>query len=139
MLILDTNVISEILRPSPETKIIAWLGARPRSTLFTTTITRAELLYGVHLLPDGRRKHALLTAVLHIFDTDLYGQVLGFDPHAADLYAQIAATRRQMGRPISQFDAMIAAVTRSIGARLVTRNNKDFDHCGIETVNPWKD
>jgi len=138
MFILDTNVISEILRPSPEAKVLAWFTAKPRTLLFTTTMTRAELLYGAHILPDGRRKQALLAAVLHIFDADLYGQVLGFDPHAADLYAQIAANRKQMGHPISQFDAMIAAVARTIGACLVTRNSKDFEHCGIETINPWK-
>jgi len=138
MLLLDTNVVSEILRPSPDAGVMAWLAAKPRASLYTTTMTRAELLYGAHILPDGKRKYALLAAIAEIFNTDFYGQVLGFDPHAADIYALIAATRKQMGRPISQFDAMIAAVTRSTGARLVTRNSKDFEHCGIETINPWK-
>ncbi len=138
MIILDTNVISEILRPTPDEGVVAWLGAHPRTALFTTTITYGELLYGVRLLPVGQRRDALLTAVQAIFESDLVGQVLSFDGEAADAYAHIAAERRGAGKPISQFDAMIAGVARSRGASVATRNVKDFEHCGVNVIDPWR-
>lgn len=137
MIVVDINVLSEILRPLPDARPIAWLSAQPRSALFTTTVTRGELLYRAHLLPEGQRKGLLLEAVRGIFASDLGGQVLSFDSDAADAYAEIAAGRRASGRPISQFDAMIAAIARSRGASLATRNVKDFGGCGIEVIDPW--
>ncbi|MFT0849614.1 type II toxin-antitoxin system VapC family toxin [Achromobacter sp. F4_2707] len=137
MIILDTNVLSEILRPVPDEHVISWLAAQPRTTLFTTTVTRAELLYGAQLLPEGPRKTALLAAIRQIFTHDLSGQVLGFDNEAADHYAELAAERKNSGKPISQFDAMIAAITQSRGARLATRNVKDFVDCRLEIIDPW--
>ncbi len=139
MIILDTNVLSETLRPAPDAKVLAWLEGRPRISLFTTAITRAELLYRVRLLPESQRKTRLLDAVFRIFDVDMEGQVLGFDGEAADAYSEIAAARKAAGIPISQFDAMIAAITRSRGARLATRNVKDFVGCDIELIDPWAD
>lgn len=138
MIILDTNILSEALRPVPDRHAMAWLARQPRATLFTTTITRGELLYGAQLLPEGRRKQALRAAVQAILDIDMAGRVLGFDEDAADTYAQIAADRRQSGRPISQFDAMIAAIARSQGARLATRNVKDFAGCQVTLIDPWR-
>lgn len=137
MIVLDTNVLSEILRPAPDDRPLSWFAAQPRSVLFTTTVTRAELLYGAQLLPDGQRKVALLAAIQKIFSVDMAGQVLGFDNDAADHYAELAALRKKCGKPISQFDAMIAAITKSRGARLATRNVKDFVDCGIEIIDPW--
>lgn len=137
MIILDTNVLSEILRPTPDEHVISWLAVQPRATLFTTTVTRAELLYGAQSLPNGQRKVVLLAAIRQIFTHDLSGQVLGFDNEAADLYAELAAERKNAGKPISQFDAMIAAITKSRGARLATRNVKDFVDCGLEIIDPW--
>jgi predicted nucleic acid-binding protein len=137
-MILDTNILSEILRPAPDVRVTGWLDAQSRSALFTTTITRGELLYGVRLLPDGRRKTALQEAVLAIFATDLAGQILGFDSDAADAYAEIAVTRKTAGKPISQFDAMIAAIAQSRGASLVTRNTRDFADIDLQIINPWK-
>lgn len=137
MIVLDTNVLSETLRPVPDERALAWLGEQPRAALFTTTVTRGELLYGAHLLDDGHRKTSLLKAIRDIFAVDLVGQVLMFDNDAADAYAEIAALRRAMGKQISQFDAMIAAITRSRGATLATRNVKDFADCGIQVINPW--
>ncbi|MCV2219353.1 type II toxin-antitoxin system VapC family toxin [Thauera sp. Sel9] len=137
MIVLDTNVLSEILRPAPAARPMAWLGAQPRSALFTTTVTRGELLYGVKLLPDGQRKVRLQAAVMDIFAIDLLGQVLSFDTDAADAYADIAASRKAAGKPISQFDAMIAAIAKSRGASVATRNVKDFSDCGIELIDPW--
>lgn len=138
MIILDTNVLSEALRPDPDRRAMEWLASQPRSSLLTTAITRGELLYGVLLLPQGRRKHGLLAAVQAILDIDMAGRVLEFDNGAADADAQIAAARRQSGRPISQFDAMIAAIARSRGASLATRNVRDFADCGVTVIDPWQ-
>lgn len=137
MIVLDTNVLSEALRPVPEPSILDWLADQPRASLFTTTVTRGEILYGIRLLPDGKRRQGLWDVSNKIFDEDFAGQVLSFDSDAADIYAQIAASRRIAGKPISQFDAMIAAMARSRGAILATRNVKDFDECGIDVINPW--
>lgn len=137
MIVLDTNVLSETLRPAPDPRVLAWLSSQPRPSLFVTTVTRGEILYGVRLLPDGKRRQQLLEAAQAIFDEDFAGQAVSFDSEAADLFAEIAAHRRQLGRPISQLDAMIAAITRSRGAALATRNTSDFEHCGIQLVNPW--
>ncbi|WP_260330298.1 hypothetical protein [Paraburkholderia sp. Cpub6] len=96
---------------------MAWRGAQPRAALFTTTVTRAEIRYGLHLLPDGSRKGALATAVDAIFVEDFAGRLLAFDSDAADANARMAGSRESAGRPISQFDAMIAARTHSEGRR----------------------
>ena len=137
MIVLDTNVLSETLKPVPDVRVMAWLGAQPRAALFTTTVTRAEILYGLHLLPDGSRKGALSTAVDAIFVEDFAGRLLAFDSDAADAYARIAGARKSAGRPISQFDAMIAAWARSRGAALATRKVKDFTGCEIAVIDPW--
>jgi len=137
MIILDTNVLSETLRTIPKPEVMAWLDSQARTALFTTTITRGELFYGVQLLPEGQRKSDFVTAVQSIFNEDLAGQVLNFDNIAADAYARIAASRKLAGLPISQFDAMIAAITLAHGACLATRNSKDFRDCGIALINPW--
>ncbi|MFM0652910.1 type II toxin-antitoxin system VapC family toxin [Paraburkholderia sediminicola] len=137
MIVLDTNVLSEALRPVPDPGVMAWLAAQPRTALFTTTVTRAEILYGLHLLPDGSRKSVLSAAVDAVFMEDFAGRLLSFDSDAADAYARIAVARKKVGRPISQFDAMIAACARSRGAVLATRNVKDFAGCEIAVIDPW--
>lgn len=138
MIVLDTHVLSEVLRPSPDAGVIAWLGLQSRAALFTTTVTEAEILYGIRLLPEGARKEALGAAVHAVFGKDFSGRLLSFDSESAAMYAEIASSRRFNGRPISQFDAMIAAIARSRGATLATRNVKDFADCGVPIVNPWK-
>jgi predicted nucleic acid-binding protein len=139
MIVLDTNVLSEVLRPAPEPRVVDWLKDQPRTSLFTTTVTRGEILYGIRLLPAGKRRDGLWDAAIKIFDIDLAGQVLIFDNVAADEFAQISASRRVAGRPIAQFDALIAATTRSRGAKLATRNVTDFEGCDIEVINPWSE
>jgi predicted nucleic acid-binding protein len=139
VIILDTNVISELLTPSPNTLVIEWLSAQPPMSVFTTAVTEAEILYGLRLLPEGRRRHDLEEAIAPIFGEDLAGRVLPFDRDAADLYATIATDRRRAGRPISQFDAQIAAIALSRGASVATRNVPDFAGIGLVIVNPWKD
>jgi hypothetical protein len=137
MLILHTNVLSEILRPAPSETVLKWLEEQPRTQLFTTTITQAEILYGVALLPENSRRDKLALATRAIFEEDFDQRVISFDSRAADSYAVIAALRKSAGRPISQFDAMIAGITRSHQARLVTRNLRDFADCDIDLVDPW--
>lgn len=137
MIVLDTNVLSETLRPQPDARVLAWMSEQPATSLFTTAVTRAEILYGLRLLPSGRRRDSLCQAVTAIFDEDFSNRILAFDNHAADLYAGIAAARKRAGRPISQFDGMIAAIARSRGAALATRNTRDFTDCGIDLADPW--
>ena len=138
MIALDTKVLSETLKPLPNAAVVAWMAAQPRSTLFTTTVVEAEILYGVAVLADGARKTQLQAALKAIFTEDLSGQVIPFDRDCAEAYAGIAANRKNSGQPISQFDAMIAAATASRGAMLATRNLRDFADCGIRLINPWE-
>lgn len=124
------------MRPAPEARVVAWIGRQPPASLFTTTVTQAEILYGVSLLPESRRKRELETAVSGLFDEDLAGKVLPFDAAAAHACAVIAVARRQAAEPISQFDAQIAGICRSRDAALATRDD-DFTGCGLEVRNPW--
>ncbi len=137
MIVLDTNVLSELMKASPSTNVLDWTASQPALSLFTTTITQAEILYGVRLLPTGRRREALADAVAGMFDEDFSGRVLSFDGPAAHAYAVIATERKQAGRPIAQFDAQIAAIARTRGAAIATRNISDFEACGVDIVDPW--
>jgi len=137
MIVLDTNVLSEPLRPSPSTKVLDWMRSQPNTVLFTTTITEAELLYGIAFLPRGKRRDLLKSVVERMFAVHLAGRVLPFDNAAARDYADIAAVRRRSGRPMSEPDARIAAIARSRGAELATRNVADFAGCELEVINPW--
>jgi toxin FitB len=136
VIILDTNVVSELMRPDPAPLVATWVRDRDRHELRTTAITLAEVRYGIARLPDGRRKHVLLGAAAEIFSA-FADQVLPVDSAAAEHYAVIASSRERAGRPIAGFDALIAAVCRAHGAALATRNVSDFDGTGIEVVNPW--
>ncbi len=137
MIVLDTNVISELMRREPNSEVMNWIGEQPIAGLFTTTLTQAEIFYGLALLPEGRRRDELLAAARPMFDVDFAGRVLPFDTDAASAYPDVAAGRRKGGKPISQIDAQIAAIVRSRGAGLATRNVADFTDCGITVVNPW--
>jgi predicted nucleic acid-binding protein len=118
---------------------MAWIAEQPMAGVFTTTLTQAEIFYGLALLPEGRGRDDLLAAARPMFDVDLAGRVLPFDTDAALVYHEIAASRKQGGKPISQIDAQIAAIVRSRGARLATRNVRDFADCGITVVDPWSE
>ena len=139
MTVLDTNVLSELMRRSPEPSVVAWMKARPATDMWTTAITQAEVLYGVALLPPSRRRNALEAAAMAVFAEALEGRVLEFGPEAAIHYAHIAAERRRAGRPISHFDAQIAAIARAAGATVATRNVSDFEACGVPIENPWRE
>src|SRR5437016_4022067 len=126
MIVLDTNVLSEVLLPRPAAALQRWMEARSATSLFTTAISEAEIYYGVALLPKGRRRAALEGLVASIFGEEFSGRILPFDSAAAKAFAEIAATRRQLGRPLSTADAQIAAIARSRGAAMATRNVADF-------------
>lgn len=137
MIVLDTNVISEIVRPQPDARVLSWLESLTDDVAITT-ITLAELLAGVRRLPEGRRKVELESAlddVLHLYRES--PALLGFDDSSARAYAQIFVDREQAGLPISMADAQIAAICRSNDAICATRNTKDFRHTGVELINPW--
>lgn len=136
MIILDTNVVSELMRPEPAPQVTNWVRDRDRRELRTTTITLAEVRYGITRLPDGRRKQVLLAAADDIFSA-FEDQLLPVDTAAAEHYAVIASSRERAGKPIAGFDALIAAICRSQGAALATRNVSDFDGTGIEIIDPW--
>jgi predicted nucleic acid-binding protein len=137
MIVLDTNVISELIKPDPSAEVINWLALERPLNIFTTAITQAELLYGIELMPKGRRRSVLQAAIIRILTEVFADRILPFDSDAAEAYSRIAASRRAMGRPISEADAQIAAIAHSRGAALATRNIRDFAHCGIKVLNPW--
>jgi predicted nucleic acid-binding protein len=137
MIILDTNVVSELLRPTPSPAVEAWLAAQDGATVFFTAIAEAELRLGVAILPAGRRRTSLAEAIDAMLEEDFRDRILPFDTAAAQAYATIAATRRAAGRPISQFDCQIAAIARIRQAVLATRNTADYEGCGIDLINPW--
>ena len=138
MIVLDTNVISELTRRAPAPSVISWLDSLTAAEVATTAITAAELLYGVAKMPDGHRKTELAAAVHGLLSDDLHGRVLSFDEPAAHRYADIVTGRQQLGRPIGVADAQIAAICRTIGATLATRNTDDFADTGIELIDPWE-
>lgn len=135
--LLDTNVLSELLRANPSPAVLAWFAAQPPESLFVSAITQAEMMLGARLLPAGKRRTALESALLAVYDEDFAGRILPFDTASVPAYVEIVSTRRTLGRPISQFDAQIAAIARQTCARLATRNTADFEQCGVALIDPW--
>lgn len=138
MIILDTNVISELTRPVSDSGVIAWLDSLPPEEAAITAITAAELRYGVRRMPDGRRKTELSEAVSALINTDFRGRVEPFDVLAADQYADVVTARERAGKPIGTSDAQIASICRALNATLATRNTSDFTGTGVDLINPWK-
>jgi len=137
MIILDTNVVSELMRPTPIPTVSTWLRQQRDGDLYTTAITVAEIRYGIARLPDGSRRTALTQAAGEIFAA-FPEQVLPFDLAAAEAYAALVAHRDTLGMPIDGFDAQIAAIARTHAATLATRNTKDFLQTGIALTDPWE-
>jgi len=137
MILLDTNVISELMRAEPARIVLDWFGQHDAADLFISAITEAELRTGVAILPDGQRRDRLQLAIDAMIDQDFQSRVLPFDSLAAKSYAEIAAQRRATGRPVAEADCQIAAIARATDAPIATRNIKDFDGCGVRVINPW--
>lgn len=137
MFVLDTNILSAMMSTAPAPEVAAWVSGQPTEHLFTAAICQAEILSGLAIMPEGRRRLDLEAAARAMFAEDFEGRVLPFDTEAATAYADIFAARRRAGRPAATIDLMIAAVTRSQGASVVTRNVADFEGCGVSIVNPW--
>jgi hypothetical protein len=135
VIVLDTNVISEVARPTPSEQVLAWVDAQDDVAI--TATTAAELFYGVARLPEGARKARLAEGIREMIDGPFRGKVFAFDRYAASHYAEIVAARDDAGRPIAIADAQIAAICRSRDATLGTRNIRDFESVGITLVNPW--
>ena len=137
MIVLDTNVVSELMRPDPVARVVAWVTRQSAPHLYLATISEAELRYGVEILPPGQRRERLRAAIEAMLRQDFAGRILPFDRDAARAYAVIAATRRAIGHPINHADCQIAAIARSAGAAVATRNIDDFEGCGIDVIDPW--
>ena len=136
MIALDTNVVSELMRATPNDRVMRWLDAQAADTLAVTSVTVAELLYGIARLPAGRRRTQLEAAFAETLEEEFI--ILPFDEAAAVDYATIVASQELRGRKVSLADAMIAATCMTAGATLATRNTKDFDPLGIELIDPWR-
>src|SRR6266487_846285 len=137
MIVVDTNVASELMRPSPAVAVRDWVHSQDGRDLCTTAITVAEIRYGIERLPSGRRKEALKAAVAEVFGM-FAEQILSFDAAAAEQYALVVSYRDGLGLPIDRFDAQIAAICRARGAALATRNLADFQETGVDVINPWQ-
>lgn len=138
MVVLDTNVVSELMRDHPNREVIVWLDELPTRELYVTAVTEAEILTGIAFLPQGKRRRGLASAATRLF-TDLFAnRVLPFDSEAARAYATIMAARRSVGRPAPQADCQIAAIARSRAMSVATRNVGDFEGTGIEVIDPWR-
>jgi toxin FitB len=137
MMLLDTNVLSEIIRAQPEPAVLAWLDKQPQEELWTASVVIAELFAGIDMMASGRKQNALRAAVEGMIAEDFQGQILDFDLRAARQYGQILAKRRKIGRPIREFDAQIAAIASVHGATLITRDRNDFVSCGLTVTDPW--
>jgi predicted nucleic acid-binding protein len=137
VIVLDTNVVSELMKQSPEPSVERWVLSRTTDELFTTSITLAEVFYGVERLPAGRRKDKVRVTATSVFAA-FEEHVLPFDARAAMLYSIIVDGRDRIGRPIDGFDAQIAAICRTNDAVLATRNVKDFHETGIDVIDPWR-
>ena len=137
MIVIDTNVVSELMRQTPAPAVMAWFSAQDSAELYLTTVSEAELRAGVAILPAGRRREHLAAEIDAVVEQDFAGRVLPFDSAAARTYAAIAASRRSVGRPILEADCQIAAIARARDAAMATRNRADFEHCGIAVIDPW--
>lgn len=137
MIILDTNMISEVMRPTPEPRVMAWLRKPPLRTLAVSAVTLAEIRYGLGRLPEGKRRFDLEERFRAFIARGFQDRILAFDAAAAEAYSAIVINREKAGRPIEAFDAMIAAIARVNSASIATRDVGGFEGCGVEIINPW--
>lgn len=135
--VLDTNVLSELMKPAPGERVLRWFDAHDKAEFSTTAINEAELLAGIALLPEGRKKRRLAEATKAMLRDELGGRIFAFDSAAADALATIVRARMRKGKPIDFQDACIAAICRARGAAIVTRDSSGFEATGVVVVNPW--
>jgi predicted nucleic acid-binding protein len=138
MIFFDTNVLSELMRPRPDGRVVGWMDALPKSDIGFTVISIAEILYGIGSLPEGKKKRRLLEAATTVFEDYFSGRIFAFDQFSAIEYADIVLHRERIGVPISMADAQIAAICRGCGADFATRNIRDFENTGLVLINPWE-
>jgi len=138
VIILDTNILSELMRPKPDSGVLKWLDAQEVSQLAITSITVAEVLFGLACLPAGQRKRRLQLQAADMFNEDFGDSTLSFDADSAMAYAAMIASSRASGRVVSMADGQIASICAVHKATLATRNTKDFRHLPIELLNPWE-
>ena len=138
MIVLDTNVVSELMRPVPNPAVLAWADAQSDRDLWLCSVVVSELLYGLARLPSGARRLQLTQAFEAMLAEDFAGRVLAFDLPAAVVYADLVAAREQLGQPLAMADAQIAATCLAHGARLATRNTRHFEGLGLVWLNPWQ-
>lgn len=137
MIVVDTNVVSEFMTSPPAPPVQRWLNAQETANLFFTTISIAEISYGLRVMPDGRRRQLLVKRFEDFLAAAFDSRILSFDEDAGRAYGEIRAHRRDQGRPMSNFDGQIAAIARTRGFAIATRNIKDFEDCGLELINPF--
>ena len=137
MFVLDTNIVSELMRERPNPKVLGWMDNQLTDNLFVTSVAEAEIRTGIAILPEGERKLGLAAAAERLFGVFFAERILPFDSDAAQAYAMLAVERRAAGRPISQFDCQIAAIAYSQGASVVTRDVDGFEGCGLDVIDPW--
>jgi len=137
MIVLDTNVVSEMMKTAPSPAVTAWIEAQPQTDTYVTAVTRAEIFYGIELLPSGKRRDAIADAAERLFEQRIATPILPFDSDAARIFGKLAATQRRLGRPMDFMDAQIAAIALSRRAAIATRDIADFANCGVRVVNPW--
>lgn len=137
MFILDTNVLSELMDEDGASSVLAWLDANRKDELFTTALSQAEILYGIAVREEGRKRRHLITRADAIFNEEFRGRILPFDERAARHFAEIAARRKRLGRRVGILDSQIAAVARANGMTIVTRNVSHFQDCDVPVVDPW--
>ncbi|MCK9398179.1 MAG: type II toxin-antitoxin system VapC family toxin [Methylobacter sp.] len=138
MIVLDTNIISEVMRPHPSESVVAWLNRQPGTNLFITSISLAEIGYGLRVLADGQRRRNLQNRFEEFVTQGFEYRVLDFDAAAARIYSEIMGHQKEIGSPMSFPDGQIAAITLANHFILATRNIKDFNHCGLDLVNPFE-
>ncbi len=139
MIVLDTNIISELMKPVPDANVVAWLDAQETTHLFVTTISIAKINYGLSILPKGKKREQLEGAFIGALEDAFDRRILSFDKSAAFTYGKLMESRKSLGRPLSILDGQIAAITHSSKASIATRNVRDFEYCEIAIVNPFED
>jgi toxin FitB len=138
MFVLDTNILSAMMAPKPVPEVVTFISGQPVGLLFTASICQAEILCGIAVMPEGRRRQGFEAAAQAMFLEDFEGRILPFDSEAAIAYADIFAARKRLGKPAAAADLMIAAIAYCRNASVVTRNAADFAAYHVAVVNPWE-